>query len=584
MKKFNVKQKHGITLIALVITIIILLILAGISISALTHTGIFARANDAKTKTAMAQEDESVKMAVASATIEGEGELTTENLQEALTKSGLDGNLSGEGPWIYEGKYNKYDIEKTGDVKTSDKIVELINDYYGITESGSLVRFEFDDTQFKWTEESKRENLDYVGKIKATYDNGWSYYVINSKGEVYAWGSNSCGELGIGNTEDQDTPVKIEGLTNVEEIYTVDNSSYAKTAKGETYAWGNNEYGELGIGNTENQDTPVKIENLKDIEEIYVYEHSAYAKTTKGEVYVWGDNELGQLGIGNVEKQIIPIKIEEIKNAEKIYGVLYWICIKDKNGEVFEIGEQGWEKIGIDVEEIYATVAYDYFIKTTSGEIYEPSEDGWSKIEELKDIKKMYFDGTSIFAVTLSGEVYAWGDNEDGKLGIGNTEDQNTPVKIEGLINVKEILTYDEGIFAITTNGELYGWGNNKYGQLGIGNNEAQYAPVRINGVSEVENIYIVPSWRGNYREIYAKTKDGKLYVWGNNNYGQLGMGRYGESVISTPICLSDIKDIWENNEKVKMFKTIGLSNVDGIFMILTDNGGIYKYSWAAPM
>ena len=56
------KKNKGITLVALVITIIILLILAGISISALTNTGIFAKAKDAQSKSALADAKEKMTL------------------------------------------------------------------------------------------------------------------------------------------------------------------------------------------------------------------------------------------------------------------------------------------------------------------------------------------------------------------------------------------------------------------------------------------------------------------------------------------------------------------------------------------
>ena len=61
MKK-TFKNSKGITLVALVITIIILLILAGISISALTNTGIFQKAKDAKQKSENAALDQNTKL------------------------------------------------------------------------------------------------------------------------------------------------------------------------------------------------------------------------------------------------------------------------------------------------------------------------------------------------------------------------------------------------------------------------------------------------------------------------------------------------------------------------------------------
>ena len=117
MKKF--RKNKGITLIALVVTIIVLLILAGISINMLTgQNGILKRAGEAKRKTGEAQERENIQVAITSAQTEDfakESEITDETLRKEIRNTmGSDSNLSGTGPWVYHGKTNNYIIEKDG--------------------------------------------------------------------------------------------------------------------------------------------------------------------------------------------------------------------------------------------------------------------------------------------------------------------------------------------------------------------------------------------------------------------------------------------------------------------------------------
>ena len=77
MFKEALKRNKGITLIALVVTIIVLLILAGISINMLTgQNGILNRAVEAKEKTGVAQTEETVKLSVTGALTRGTGSLT----------------------------------------------------------------------------------------------------------------------------------------------------------------------------------------------------------------------------------------------------------------------------------------------------------------------------------------------------------------------------------------------------------------------------------------------------------------------------------------------------------------------------
>ena len=88
MLKETLRRNKGITLIALVVTIIVLLILAGISITMLTgQNGILNRTNEAQEKTKVAQIDEIVKVSVINAASQGQGNLTDLNLKKALNNN-----------------------------------------------------------------------------------------------------------------------------------------------------------------------------------------------------------------------------------------------------------------------------------------------------------------------------------------------------------------------------------------------------------------------------------------------------------------------------------------------------------------
>ena len=121
MKKFKkkiFKSTKGITLIALVVTIIILLILAGVSIAMLTgNNGVLTQAKSAKEKTGEKGEQERVNLAASSAMTLGMGTITTENLNKAIQDEfGAGKSVTGTGPWTYQGEYAKYKIEKAGTV------------------------------------------------------------------------------------------------------------------------------------------------------------------------------------------------------------------------------------------------------------------------------------------------------------------------------------------------------------------------------------------------------------------------------------------------------------------------------------
>ena len=116
------RETRGITLIALVVTIIVLLILAGISISMLTgQNGILNRAAEAKKKeTENVQTEEQIKLVVITALTDGNGTLTIENLKKEMENNGIKIENIEDFPITINIGEKSYIIEQTGEVSTID--------------------------------------------------------------------------------------------------------------------------------------------------------------------------------------------------------------------------------------------------------------------------------------------------------------------------------------------------------------------------------------------------------------------------------------------------------------------------------
>ena len=146
-----------------------------------------------------------------------------------------------------------------------------------------------------------------------------------------------------------------------------------------------------------------------------------------------------------------------------------------------------------------------------------------------KSVKYVALGGVHSAAITKGGSLYMWGCNGNGRLGDGTTTDRYTPVKI--MDNVASVNLGGYHSAAITKNGSLYTWGYNEYGQLGDGTSSHKTKPVKI-----MDNIVSV-SLGGNHSA--AITKDGSLYMWGWGYYGQLGDGT-SSSFRSKPVKIMD--------------------------------------------
>ena len=140
--RFKTKEAKGITLIALVITIIVLLILAGVTIATLTgDNGILGKANDAKTQTEQAKEDENLKIAIAGS-YGTDGKLNLKDLKDNLENQGIDYDKNNTGfplEVIVNGEKKKIDangniIESIQSLKTKGTVFKdttTLEDTYG---------------------------------------------------------------------------------------------------------------------------------------------------------------------------------------------------------------------------------------------------------------------------------------------------------------------------------------------------------------------------------------------------------------------------------------------------------------------
>ncbi|XP_059540570.1 RCC1 and BTB domain-containing protein 1 isoform X3 [Myotis daubentonii] len=160
------------------------------------------------------------------------------------------------------------------------------------------------------------------------------------------------------------------------------------------------------------------------------------------------------------------------------------------------------------------------------------------KLEALcgKKIKSLsYGSGPHVLLSTEDGVVYAWGHNGYSQLGNGTTNQGIAPIQVCTNLLIKQVIEVACGSHhsvALAADGEVYGWGYNGNGQLGLGNNVNQLTPVRVAALHSVCVNQIVCG----YAHTLALTDEGLLYAWGANTYGQLGTGNKNNLLSPTHI------------------------------------------------
>lgn len=138
-------------------------------------------------------------------------------------------------------------------------------------------------------------------------------------------------------------------------------------------------------------------------------------------------------------------------------------------------------------------------------------------------------NGGFVLGLTSSGQLYSWGDNTQGQLGNGNTTSQSSPVQVLGGLIFSQVAAIGETVYALTSGAtpSLYAWGRNNNGQLGNGNTTSQSSPILVLGGISFVTVPVNNAAVSNLGNLSVSALDntGKAYAWGGNGNGQLGVG-----------------------------------------------------------
>jgi len=132
--------------------------------------------------------------------------------------------------------------------------------------------------------------------------------------------------------------------------------------------------------------------------------------------------------------------------------------------------------------------------------------------------------------VDSEGAVFSWGEGKFGRLGHGNERNALTPKRVEALADEKPVKVACGGFHTacVTEDGAVYTWGGGEHGQLGHGDKVNKTTPALITSL-ELPVIQITCGWSHSV----ALTSCGKVFSWGNGDHGKLGHGTSGK--VSTP-------------------------------------------------
>jgi alpha-tubulin suppressor-like RCC1 family protein len=357
-------------------------------------------------------------------------------------------------------------------------------------------------------------------------------------GSIWAWGGNNAGQLGDGTTTDQVWPVQVQrvvGMAGDEPILEIlhsviaisagDRHSLALLADGTVLAWGANTNGELGDGTTTKRTTPVVVSGpsgrgaLGNIIAIAAGTHYSLALKADGTVWAWGRNGQGRLGDGTTTDRHLPVQAKVTRITGIAAGASHSLAIAG-DGTVRAWGRNHKGQLG------------DNTVTDRPSPVWVKGSGGVGALTGVTAVAV----GKGGFSLALHGDgtVSAWGSNSKRTLGDGTTFTRKTPVQVHGVLG-QGVLT---GVVAISAGAEhcmaiqdshVVAWGWNNGGRLGTGDTVDPALPTLV-GISISTGVIAIAAGLLHSLAVQVTCT---IATWGNNAEGELGTDAVKSSAVA---------------------------------------------------
>jgi len=337
------------------------------------------------------------------------------------------------------------------------------------------------DGQLALSDTSNRSSPTQVGALTDWLQiaGGYSFALaVKTNGTLWSWGRNNSGQLGLGNTTNYSSPKQIGALTTWAYVGVASNGTnmagYAIKTDGTMWVWGSGANGRLGLSNTYSYSSPKQLGALTNWLKITSgsYSNFAVAIKTDGTMWSWGSNNYGQLGISlsTAYNTSSPQQIGALTSwANVSVGFNFAMAIKT-DGTLWTWGgnSQGQQGTGNTSER--------------SSPIQVGALTSWSKAS-----CGFQSDGQFTQAIRTNGTLWSWGWNRIGQLGLNTTNYYATissPNQVGSLTNWSNVSCGNQHTIALKTDGTMWAWGANNVGQLGQGNTTGRSSPVQIGALT----------------------------------------------------------------------------------------------------
>ena len=334
---------------------------------------------------------------------------------------------------------------------------------------------------------------------------------IKSDGTLWGWGYSGYGQLGSVSLSNV-SPLQLSPDSNWIKIFNGYNNFFILKNNGSLWGIGQGDYGLLGNGSTTQTNTTLQqIGTATNWQKISASNEMTIGLKTDGTIWGWGQNNEYEMGNNTCcTNQLTPIQIGTANHWVDVETSLAASAFALKNdGTIW-----GW---GLNLAGLLA----DNTVMARSIPTQLNADTDWASI---------HVGAAHILALKTNGTLWSWGGGEYGQTGDGLSPSlyRSYPRQV-GTETWSKVFAGWKVSFGIKPDGTLWAWGLNDVGQLGIGNTTNQFTPVQVG--TDTDWVDVVSGGAGNDQFTIATKSNGTVWAWGDNQVGQYGNGTVGNPV-----------------------------------------------------
>jgi alpha-tubulin suppressor-like RCC1 family protein len=347
---------------------------------------------------------------------------------------------------------------------------------------------------------------------------GYHATALDSHGDLWGWGRNTNGELGMGYATGAPAPVRMSTTGVFKIIANGSAHSVAVDRTGRIYSWGSDQFGQQG--NTDsNKNNITQITQMTwgygmKVSAVSAGDSHTLAVTDDGALWSWGSDSDGQVGNGSTYTHNItdPQKIPTSGVFTSVAsGKLHSVAL-DRDGYLWSWGSDVYGQQGNGAK---------------TGNIHEPT-----RMSTSARFISVEAGAHTTIAIDTEGHLWSWGWGGNALLGNGGLSDVTAPEKLVTATTFTSVTSGATSSLAVGTDGSLWSWGRNNAGQQGNGSATGDVlVPTQVKSTVKFDTV------SAGIGFVVAIAGNGRLWTWGDDFGEALGNGS-ASGVVNVPTML----------------------------------------------